>query len=132
MINTAEFERYKQLEKDCMELHTAFHLETVAAQVVQLPGSLPITVQRNSPRCQKYDFVMTRFGVVKWLSDDGMVIDKSPLCLELDKALRERLHMLGRHTPMTQTVHHSHGTASTQPVRTNAIADTTTPKRGLL
>jgi hypothetical protein len=64
---------------------TSRHKETVT---VALPGHLPIVVHNfGDTTAQKYDFIQSRFGVVKLLSDDGLVMDKSPLCLQLDSAL---------------------------------------------
>jgi len=134
-MNTEEFQRYKQLEAKHAQAYT---LSPDVTLVVKLPGHLPITVHASSDvRATKYDFVWTRFGVVKLLSDDGKTIYKSQLCYQLDEAMwRDVQPMPGTASnaskptedEVLKIVRHS---IQTQPIRTNAVADNPT-KRGLL
>lgn len=91
MINIVEYQRYKQLEQDMAELCRLFHHETITSRVVHLTGRRPTIVHPSTVPCERYDFVMTRFGVVKQLDDDGVRYDKSPLCVELDNAVRQQI-----------------------------------------
>ena len=82
-----EFYQFKQLEAKYASMYA---LSIVRLTIeIKLKGHLPITVYAasNNLLAKKYSFVWTRFGVVRLLSDDGSVFDKSPLCEQLDEAV---------------------------------------------
>lgn len=135
MINISEFYRFKQLEAKYTSAYALSHADVVLS--VTLKGHLPITVYPiNRGYEKKYRFMWTRFGVIKLLSDDDRLFDKSPLCEQLDEAICRntaqtaflsgagvgvRVH--SGEDSVLRTMQHN--------IRTNAIASNPT-KRGLL
>lgn len=85
MIDVNEFRRFKLAEG----MHAARYINSDDETVeIRLEGHLPVIVYSSADmRAGKFDFVWTRFGVVRLLDARGHVIDKSPLCEELDKAI---------------------------------------------
>lgn len=87
-MNTAEYSMFRQYEME--QGRRAFKSTTI----VHLPDQLPILVHHpsdrgpNSTPISIYSYVQSRFGVVRTLSEDGLSVDKTMLCFELDKALR--------------------------------------------
>jgi len=93
-MNTVEYDRYRRIEKSS---ETKLLVTSFADSVdVQLKGHHAVHVYPSiSTAAGRYSFAMSRFGVVKLLSEDGTRIDKSPLCYELDKALLDRQYLRG-------------------------------------
>jgi len=91
-VNLEEFRQFKQLEA----VHAPWQCGTEECSVtVQLPDQLPIKVHAvSSPLAGKYSYVLSRFGVVKLLNDSGTVVDKSPLCHQLDAAVRRHYEQM--------------------------------------
>ena len=84
-MNLHEYTQMQEAEmrQQCRTLYKTYQF---IKQDVVLDGQLPITVY-NRAEARRYDYVLTQFGVVRWLSDDGVEFDKTPVCYELDKAL---------------------------------------------
>lgn len=90
MIDLCEYERFKKLEQEQEQLCRLFYTKIITSCVVSIEGHMPVVVHPMSSGRQ-YDYVMTKFGVCTQLDNGGFVLDKTQLCLDLDKAVREQI-----------------------------------------
>jgi hypothetical protein len=84
MIDVVEYNRWRLIEEKFKNIDTRMIINGQLRYVPECCGPLNLPMAK----VEKYDyFVSQSLGVVKALNDTGTLIDKSPVCEQMDKDL---------------------------------------------